>query len=64
MKLILEPCYLMEMTHACLKNELFYLRSCGGQWFLLLALDYAAGILLRLVYLQEALDHLHSRRLS
>ena len=64
--LILEGCHLMLGWFLLFKNlsTLFYLYFHRGLCFLLLALCYAVGILFRLVYFREVLDHLHCLHLS
>ena len=50
----------VEMAHSSLNTwTLFYLLPRRGLCLLLIALGYAEGILLGLVYLREVLDHLH-----
>ena len=55
-----EPPFRVEMFPFWLKHAFFFcLHSSGGQCLLLPISDYATGIWLELVYLQEALYHLH-----
>ena len=52
-----------EMAPSHSKHMHSVLCSHGSQCFLLLVLGYAGGIHLGQVYLQEAVDHLHSLHL-